>query len=326
MSLDRRQLLLFAAAAGLAGTAPASALAAPAAGDAALNAYFDALSKQILDEAPEQATYLGLDTGADAGRKSRLSDSSWAHVEHDRVWCREQLAKLATFPDAGLSPSARLNKGVVVYAMELGRDAAPFNYGDNTLASAMSESATPYVVSQQGGAYSAGPEFLDSAHKIETKADAEAYLARVHEIGRVMGQETDRIRRDAGLGVIAPDFILSNTIGQQEGILAVPAAQARLVSTLERKTREKGIAGDWAARCQAIVEKDVYPALSTQLATLKGLQPKSTHDAGVWRLPNGEAYYRWLLREGTSTSLTPEEVHQMGLEQNKAIEARMDGL
>ena len=326
MSLDRRQLLLSAAAAGLAGTAPASALAAPAAGDAALNAYFDALSKEILDNAPEQATYLGLDTGADAGRKSRLSDNSWAHVEHDRVWCREQLAKLATFPDAGLSPSARLNKGVVVYAMELGRDAAPFNYGDNTLSSAMSESATPYVVSQQGGAYSAGPEFLDSAHKIETKADAEAYLARVHEIGRVMGEETDRIRRDAGLGVIAPDFILSNTIGQQEGILAVPAAQARLVSTLERKTREKGIAGDWAARCQAIVEKDVYPALSTQLATLKGLQPKSTHDAGVWRLPNGEAYYRWLLREGTSTSLTPEEVHQMGLEQNKAIEARMDGL
>jgi uncharacterized protein (DUF885 family) len=190
----------------------------------------------------------------------------------------------------------------------------------------MSESATPYVVSQQGGVYSAGPEFLDSAHKVETKADAEAYLARVHEIGRVMGQETDRVRRDAGLGVIAPDFILSNIVRQQEGILAVPAAQARLVATLVRKTKEKGIAGDWAARCQAIVEKDVYPALSAQLATLKGLQPKSGHDAGVWRLPEGEAYYRWLLREGTSTSLTAEEIHQMGLEQNRAIEARMDGL
>ncbi len=326
MSLDRRQLLLSATAAGVAAGLPGQSLAAPAAGDAALNRYFDGLSQDMLDRQPEFATYLGLDTGAHAARKSRLSDASWAHVEHDRVWCREQLAKLAAFPDAGLSARAKLNKDVVTYAMQLGRDAAPFNYGDNTLASAMSESATPYVVSQQGGAYSSGPEFLDSAHKIETKADAEAYLARVREIGRVMGQETDRVRRDAGLGVIAPDFILSNTVRQQEGILAVPAAQARLVATLVRKTKEAGIPGDWAARCQGLVEKDVYSALSAQLATLKGLQPKATHDAGVWRLPEGEAYYRWLLREGTSTSLSAEEIHQMGLEQNKAIEDRMDGL
>ena len=325
MSLDRRQLLFTAAAAGAVG-APGQAPAAPAAGDAGLNRYFDGLSQQLLDTGPELATYLGLDSGAHAERKSRLTDASWAHIEHDRVWCREQLARLAKFPDAALSPGARLNKAVVVYAMELGRDAAPFNYGDNTLNSAMNESASPYVVSQQSGAYSAGPEFLDSAHKVETRADAEAYLARVQALGRVMGQETDRIRRDAGLGVIAPDFILSNTIGQQEGILGVPAAQARLVSTLVRKTRDAGIPGDWGARCQALVEKDVYPALGAQLGVLKGLQPKSTHDAGVWRLPQGEAYYRWLLREGTSTSLTPDEVHKMGLEQNRAIEARMDGL
>ena len=325
MGLDRRQLLFTAAAAGAVG-APGQAPAAPAAGDAGLNRYFDGLSQQLLDTGPELATYLGLDSGAHAERKSRLTDASWAHIEHDRVWCREQLARLAKFPDAALSPGARLNKAVVVYAMELGRDAAPFNYGDNTLNSAMNESASPYVVSQQSGAYSAGPEFLDSAHKVETRADAEAYLARVQALGRVMGQETDRIRRDAGLGVIAPDFILSNTIGQQEGILGVPAAQARLVSTLVRKTRDAGIPGDWGARCQALVEKDVYPALGAQLGVLKGLQPKSTHDAGVWRLPQGEAYYRWLLREGTSTSLTPDEVHKMGLEQNRAIEARMDGL
>src|SRR5204863_6439239 len=75
-----------------------------------------------------------------------------------------------------------------------------------------------------------------------------------------------------------------------------------------------------------VVETEVYPALRAQLETLKSLRAKAGHDAGVWRLPNGEAYYRWLLKEATSTSLTPEEVHQMGQEQNRAIEARMDGL
>ncbi len=238
---------------------------------------------------------------------------------------------MASFPDATLSPAARLNKAVVKYAFELGRDAAPFDYGENTLGSAMGESAGPYVVSQQSGAYSGTPEFLDSQHKVETRADAEAYLARVHEMARVIRQETERTRKDAALGVISPDFILANAIGQQQGLLAVPADKARLATALGRKVREAHLEGapldgNWQARCQAVVEREVYPALAAQLDTLKGLQAKAGHDAGVWRLPNGEAYYRWLLREGTTTTLSPEQIHQMGLEQNKAIEARMDGL
>ncbi len=327
MSLDRRTLLLTAAAAGLAArSASAAPKVAGPPGDAAINRYFDGLSNEILAKDPQTATSLGLDTGARAALKSRFSDASAAHIAEDRIWCRANLARLEAFPDAGLSPIAKLNKDVVRYAFELGRDAAPFDYGENTLNSAMSESATPYVVSQQGGAYSAVPEFLDSQHKIATAADAEAYLARVHEMARVVGQETERVRKDAGLGVVAPDFILANAIGQQEGLLAIPAGKARLATALARKVREARLTGDYEARAVAIVEKEVYPALAAQLATLKGLQSKSTHEAGVWRLPNGEAYYRWLLREGTSTSLTPDEVHNMGLEQNKAIEARMDGL
>jgi uncharacterized protein (DUF885 family) len=329
MSLDRRHLLTAAGAAALAAAAPkleGAQAAATSPGDAALNRYFDTVNEHILSASPETATGLGLDTGARAALKSQFADASMARINADRAWCRQGLAKLATFPDAGLSPTAKLNKAVVKYAFELGRDAAPFDYGENTLNSAMSEAAGPYVVSQQSGAYSALPEFLDSQHAIKTKDDAEAYLARVHAMARVVTQETERVRKDAGLGVVAPDFILANTIGQQEGLLAIPAAQARLATALGRKVKEAGLTGDYQARAAALVEKDVYPALAAQLATLKGLQSKAGHDAGVWRLPNGDAYYRWLLREGTTTDLTPEQVHNMGLEQNKAIEARMDGL
>jgi uncharacterized protein (DUF885 family) len=325
MNLDRRHLLASGAATGLL-AASKSKPAAHAPGDAAIDRYFDVVSEQYLAASPETATSLGLDTGKRAALKSQLSDSSMAHIVHDRAWCREGLAKLATFPDATLSPTARLNKAVVKYAFELGRDAAPFDYGENTMNSALGESAGPYVVSQQGGAYSGVPEFLDSQHQVKTKADAESYLARVHAMARQLTQETERVRKDAGAGVIPPDFILTNAIGQQAGLLAIPAAQARLATALGRKVKEAGLSGDYEARCVAIVEKEVYPALGAQLATLKGLLPKATHDAGVWRLPNGEAYYRWLLKEGTTTTLTPDEVHNMGLEQNKAIEARMDGL
>jgi uncharacterized protein (DUF885 family) len=329
MMFDRRRLLLAAAATGLvAAKAKPSAPGAHAAGpgDAALNRYFDQVSEDLLRRWPENATGLGLDTGARAALKSKLSDASFAHVAADRAACREGLEKLKAFPDAGLSPGARLNKAVLGYAFELGHEAAPFDFGDNTMLSAMSESAGPYVVSQQSGVYSAVPEFLDSQHKVETAADADAYLARVRAMARNLAAETERTKADAAAGVIAPDFILDNAIGQQQGLLGIPAGKARLVTALERKAHEAKLAGDWGERCQAIVEKEVYPALSAQFETLKAMRAKAGHDAGVWRLPNGEAYYRWLLKQGITTTLSPEEVHQMGLEQNKAIEARMDGL
>jgi uncharacterized protein (DUF885 family) len=333
MSLDRRHLLTAGAATAFVAAGPVArkggkhgAHAAAVPGDAALNRYFDKVSEDLLKRGPETATGLGLDTGARAALKSQLSDASMAHITEDRAWCRAGIAKLKSFPDATLSPTARLNKAVLNYAFEIGRDAAPFGYGENTFTSAQSEGAGPYVVSQQGGGYSFGAEFLDSQHAVKTKADAEAYLARVSALARVMRQETERVKKDAGLGVIPPDFILTNTIGQQQGLLAIKAADARLATALGRKVREAHLDGDYQARATTIVEKEVYPALAAQLATLKGLQAKAGHDAGVWRLPNGEAYYRWLLRESTTTNLTPDEVHNMGLEQNKAIEARMDGL
>lgn len=328
MSLDRRHLLAAGAASAFIAAAKTKRGAPPVAGggDEALSRYFDSVCEDMLRVSPETATSLGLDTGAREFLKAELSDASMAHITQDRAWCRRGLAKLASFDEADLSPDARLNKAVVKYAFEIGRDAGPFDYGENTMNAALGESAGPYVVSQQGGAYSSIPEFLDSQHQVKTADDAEAYLSRVQAMGRMLHQETERIRKDAAEGVIPPDFILANTIGQQQDLLGVPSADARLATALGRKVKAAGLSGDYQARAAAIVEKEVYPALGEQLAALKALQPQAGHDAGVWRLPSGELYYRWLLREATTTSLTPEEVHNMGLEQNKAIEARMDGL
>jgi len=339
MSLDRRQILMSASAAGLAAAVPGLAQAAahtaktagksahPAGhGDAAAKALFDAISEESLVKAPEFATALGLDSGKHADLRSKLSDGSWAGVLAQQAFAASQLKALKALPDAGLSHESRLIRDSVAYAMQLGVDGARFPYGDNTVSSAMSESSTPYVVSQQGGAYSAAAEFLDSQHRMQTKADAEAYLARLRALPGAFDDETARVKRDAGLGVIAPDFILSNTLGQQDGMLAIPAAQSRFVTSLAGRAKAKGIDGDWAGQATKIVESEIYPALARQRDLLKANAAKAGHDAGVWRLPDGEAYYAWMLRAGTNTTMNAAEVHQMGLDQNKAIEARMDGL
>jgi uncharacterized protein (DUF885 family) len=330
MSLDRRHLILTAAAAGLGAAAPKAkpAAAPPRAStpDAALAKHLDRLAETLLDRWPEQATSYGLDKGRRAGLKSRLGDASLAGRAQDPAFCAAELKALAAFPDAGLSARARIDKQTVAYALKLGAEARPFDYGSNRLLDAMNEGAGPYVVSQQSGAYSALPEFLDSQHKIETAADAEAYLSRLHEMARVLGQETERVAADAGRGVVPPDFILANAVGQQQDLLKIPPAQARLTLSLARRAAALKLPGAWAERAGKVVEAEVYPALARQLETLKSLQPKATHEAGVWRLPDGEAYYAWLLRDGTTTELTADQIHQMGLEQNRAIEDRMDGL
>lgn len=331
MRLDRRQLMITAAAAGLVGAAPKSrAVHAPKAAlspaDAKLSTHLEDLAQRLLIRQPELATNLGLDKGARAGLKGQLTDASWAHVEGDRAFCANERQLLEGFPDAGLSAPLRLHKAVVAYALELGRDAAPFDYGDNTMTSAMNEAAGPHAVTQQSGAYTFVPEFLDAQHTVESADDADAWLDRLHVMSRNLGEETQRLVRDADHGVVPPDFILANTIGQQQGLLAIPADRARMATSLGRKAAAHKIGGDYQARAARLVESEVYPALARQLETLKALQTKSTHDAGVWRLPRGGDYYSWLLREGTSTSLTADQIHAIGLEQNKAIEARMDGL
>ena len=92
---------------------------------------------------------------------------------------------------------------------------------------------------------------------------------------------------DHSRGVVPPDFILANTIGQQKDLLAISPADARFVTSLARKTHQAGVTGDWAERARTIAEREVYPALTRQLAALSALTPRAGNDEGVWRLPTG---------------------------------------
>jgi uncharacterized protein (DUF885 family) len=229
-----------------------------------------------------------------------------------------------TIDPASLSPHARIRYEAVQYAQRLGAQGGEFHYGTNTYGAAMGESATPYVVSQQTGALVGIPEFLNSQHKIETRADCKAYLSRLEAFARQLDQETERVRADMGRGVIAPDFILNTTLTQARAFRATPAAQTGMVRSLATRAADKHIDGDWAARAERIVASRVYPAVDRQLLALNEAADHAGHDAGVWRLPDGENYYAWLLRVATSTNLTAEQIHTMGLEQGREIDARMD--
>ncbi len=161
---------------------------------------------------------------------------------------------------------------------------------------------------------------------MKTRFDADAYLARVSAFARQLDGEAAAITADAGRGVAPPAFIAATVLKQARDYRATPAAQQRLVTSLVNRAAQAGIAGDWAGRCTALVEREVYPALDRQIAAFAAATANAPATAGVARLPDGEAFYRYALRLGTTTELSPAEIHRTGVEQNEALKARMDAI
>ena len=323
--MDRRSFMASAGAVALSAALPAharaqaQAAATPGGEDARLRAMLDRFFYERLESNPERATGLGLDKGERAHLRSKLDDYSAAGKAEDLARAKAELAELGTVDRARLSANAALDYDVVEYGLvNAVRANERFTYG-----SAGGRYA-PYVISQLTGPYRGIPDFLDTQHGIETAADADAYLARLAQFPTALDQSLDRQKADAARGVFAPDYILDTTLKQLRSLRDKPAAESLLAASLTRRAEEAKLGGNYGARAEKIVADAVYPALDRHIAAVTELRGKATQDAGVWRLPDGGEYYAGALRAATTTNLTPDEVHQLGLEQVADLEARLD--
>jgi uncharacterized protein (DUF885 family) len=324
---DRRQFL--AAASALIAAAVAAALprrvsaAAPApppqSGDAAarLDALFEVFMDERLSRNPELVTSLGLDKGKYAWAKSKLTEDSLQRARELKQENASRLQRLKAFGRDSLRGSDLANYDAVAYQMETIVLTEPFDYGDL---------GRPYVVSQLTGAYQSVPTFLDRQHQIADKADADAYLARLRAFAVVLDQETERVRHDAGLKVVPPDFIIDRTLEQLQALREVAPAESILSTSVATRTQKLGIAGSYGTDAARIVASEVYPALDRQARALTELRGAAVHEAGVRRLPQGAAFYEIALRGATTTDMSAAEVHELGLDQARELTARMDAL
>jgi uncharacterized protein (DUF885 family) len=313
--LDRRTLLASTAA-----LLAYPAWGAPAKSGAALNALFDQFMKENLDNSPLTVSQLGLDTGARATQKSLIDDSSLAGIAKNKAITASQLARLKAFDRAALSAKDAVSYDVILYGLKTNAEAnAHFAYGPGC-------AGQPYILSQLSGAYSQFPSFLDNQHAIQTKADAEAYLTRLNGFAAVLDQEIEAARHDIALGVVPPDFALAKTLLQMNQLRSPAPEKSSLTESVARRTKEKNIPGDWSARAAKIVKDKFYPALERQIALVKDMQKHAVHDAGVWRLPDGEAYYRASLQSWATTDKSVQEIHKLGLDVVADCNAKLEVL
>ncbi|MBI3438442.1 MAG: DUF885 domain-containing protein, partial [Proteobacteria bacterium] len=159
-------------------------------------------------------------------------------------------------------------------------------------------------------------------HPVHTAEDAEAYLTRMGAYADQLDGETERLRADNGRGVVLPNFLLDKCVNQMRQGRSAPVEQWGIVTSLTR--RAASIAGNFRTHATQIARDHIAPALNRQIAALEAGRAQALSDAGVWRLPRGEEYYAWALRAGTTTNMTPDEVHDMGMQELHDLQARME--
>ena len=312
--IDRRRLLVSAAGIGLVAALPVMAQSGSAA-DARLDALLTQWFYENLDESPQNATNLGLDKGDRAALAGKLRDLSPEQVVRDREQAVARLAEIEAFPAEGLSAASQVNLAVARFSAQNAARASAFGYGAGI---------GPYVISQRSGSYFSVPDFMANQHRLETTADAEAFLSRLKAFAVNVDDENRRIIVDGEAGVILPGFLMDKTLAQLKALAGMEADQMAMIQALKTKTAAKGIAGDWDTQAIAIVDNEVKPALVRQMTLLERLRPRATDNAGAWKLPQGEAFYGQALRQYTTTDYTAEQIHQIGLDQVAEIQAEID--
>ncbi|WP_157219980.1 DUF885 domain-containing protein [Flavisphingomonas formosensis] len=318
--IDRRTFLAAGAVVGLVPSFVSAATASAGSADAALATLLQRHAELFLTRSPEQATNFGWDVGAQAALRSRLDDRSLAAMARDRQAIAAAQAGLRAIDRAALSPSALLDYDIAAFVYTqfadiLGR----YGYIDIDLR------PSPYVVSQMNGTYYWLPDFIGSNHPLETAADVEAWYARLAAFAVALDQETERVRHDAGIGVIPPGFVIARTVDQLRQLRDAPVRQSALMAHAIARASAKGL-GDVGARGEAIFAAQVAPALTRQIEALQALLPRASDIAGVWRLPNGDAYYAAAARSNTTVDTPPEELHRSGLAQCEELVAEIDRL
>ncbi|WP_406852291.1 DUF885 family protein [Brevundimonas sp. BH3] len=320
--MDRRRLLQsFAAGAALTALPAARVLAQAGSGTAtaAFHALLDKIAQEMILSDPETLTMLGMDRGPMATARFKLSDRSQVKIDADKAKFIEGMNAVKAIDKAQLPATEQTYYDSLEFFGDTVMEGYDFPYGGGMFPS-------PYTVSQLGGSYQQIPDFLDSQHRIEAADDADAYLSRLSDFAKGLDAERERMLADFAAGAVPPDFVIDRTLTQMAAITGTAPADSVMSQSLARRTAEKNIAGDWAARAQAILTADVYPAIQRQADALQSVRAGATHDGGVWRLPRGEDYYRFGLKYFTTSSMTPDEVHQMGLDQVAEISARADAL
>lgn len=270
-------------------------------------------------ENPELFTSLGIAEQFGYRRhNAHLDDLSIAKVDHDFALWHGDLADLKAYDFASQTPAQQLSTRVLEWFIDSQLEGEKFRFDD-------------YPVNQLFGVQSETPDFLISQHRIADRRGAEDYLARLGEVGRKFDQVLEGLAVREHKGVVPPRFVIERVLAEMRGFAGKPTLDNPLyknfagkVEALSELTTVDKQALD--ARCAESIQTGVVPAYRKLIAFFAAQLSRATTDDGVWKLPDGDAYYAYLLRRETTTRMTPQQVHDLGLSEVARIDLEMKAI
>ena len=308
-----------------AATAPAteSTQAVAASEDARLNAWFERKYEEELQFSPIQMTFLGR-----KDRYSEIDDMSREAADRQLAWREAAVEEMrSSFNYDALSDAAKLSYDLYEYQLAAAQAAHPFaDHG--------------YPFEQMGGLQSQMPTFMINFHKVEEESDYTAYVARLRQVPRAFGQLMDQVKRSAELGIRPPRFAHEGVIDQGTKVVTGAPftdgddsalwadAQAKADALVKAGKIDEARATELKAEARAALVEAVKPAYDGVINWFKADMPNAAvNPTGVGkRHPNGAAYYAQRLKASTTTDLTADQVHQIGLDEVARIRGEMEAL
>lgn len=281
--------------------------------------FFERAFIQFLLEDPEAVSSLGVfEQLGYKGFDGMLTDVSPAHEQKLAKMARDDLATLHGYERSSLSPSHQLSYDVLEWFLQDLVDGQRWLFHD-------------YPVNQLFGVQSSTPDFMVQIHPIGDRRDIDNYVSRLNAFDTKFAQLLQGLQLRAAQGVVPPKFVIERVLVEMRSFIAVPPRANILYTNLRDKmARLRSIpAADQAqllAHAQLAIEQKVYPAYGRLIEFFVALQPRVTEDYGVWKLPDGDGYYDHLIRSHTTTSLSAEEVHNIGLAEVARIEKELDSV
>ena len=265
-----------------------------------INRFFDRVMLQFGLANPEIMTTLRIfEKIGYHGHNKLLNDESDAHKRAQETKVRKNLKALQLYEADRLRPRDRLSKEIMEWFLKDMVEGQEFSYHN-------------YPVNQLFGAQNQLPTFLTTMHQINNRRDAKYFIERLSRVGVKFTEIIEGLRIREELGVIPPRFVFDKVIAEMESFIGKPPQDNILYTSLAEKLgRAKGLGehdrDGLLNEASVTIERTVYPAYQTLIDYFAELKAKATDDDGVWKLPQGDKYYQYLLKHYTTTELSAED-------------------
>jgi len=284
-----------------------------------LNLFYEKVFAEAIFKEPEILSSLGLvEQIGITSHNGKLNNVSPKHQQEVFDRFKKDLRQLREYPLERQTSSQRLSTRVLDWFLQRQVEGERFQWHN-------------YPVNQLFGVQNEFPSFMAATHRLLTRKDCDYYLSRLDALPRKFSQLLENLKIHDQKQILPPRFVVEKVLKEMSDFVAQPAAENILAKSFkERAAKINGLNESQRLEYQRQVESkindQVYPAYRTLIDYFQTLLPKTTTDDGVWKLPDGDAFYAYALRENTTTRLTPDEVHQLGLKEVARIENEMRAL